>query len=64
MYEALGMWLDDLNWTIVNSNFQKKKNKGDCKTGKLISGKYKFTSISTLSWYSLLKFVELTKLNF
>lgn len=27
MYEALGMWLDDLNWTIVNSNFQKKKTK-------------------------------------
>lgn len=27
MYEALGMWLDDLNWTIINSNFQKKKTK-------------------------------------
>ena len=24
MHEALGMWLDDLNWTIINSNFQKK----------------------------------------
>lgn len=65
MHEALGMWLDDLNWTIINSNFQKKKqNKGDCKTGKLIRVKYKFTLIPTLAWYSLLKLVGLTKLNF